>query len=157
MKFKPLIAALLMAASVGPVAALAAPPHHDRDRHDWRDNRHDRYGRHDNGNWRDGRRYDYNRPDPRFGRYDASHYYRDGRYYRERRLGAGDRIYRGGDGRYYCRRDDGTTGLLIGALGGGVLGNVLAPGDSSTLGTIIGGGLGAVLGRSIDRSDARCR
>src|SRR3546814_6735570 len=41
--------------------------------------------------------------------------------------------------------------LIIGAVGGGVLGNIIAPGDSKTLGTIIGGGLGAVIGRAIDR------
>src|SRR3546814_19987258 len=66
-------------------------------------------------------------------------------------LGYGDRVYRGYDGRYYCRRDDGTTGLIIGAIGGGLLGDALAPGDSRTLGVLIGGALGAVLGREIDR------
>ena len=38
-----------------------------------------------------------------------------------------DRVYRGNDGRYYCRRSDGTTGLLIGAGVGGLLGNTIAP------------------------------
>ena len=40
---------------------------------------------------------------------------------------------------------------------GGVLGNVIAPGDSKTLGTIIGAGGGALLGREIDRGDIVCR
>jgi hypothetical protein len=37
-------------------------------------------------------------------------------------LGPDERVYRGNDGRYYCKRNDGTTGLIAGALGGGVLG-----------------------------------
>src|SRR3546814_6032306 len=88
---------------------------------------------------------------------DLDRYYRDGRYYGVRRLGYGDRVYRGYDGRYYCRRDDGTTGLIIGAIGGGLLGDALAPGDSRTLGVLIGGALGAVLGREIDRDGGRRR
>src|SRR3546814_6781219 len=83
-------------------------------------------------------RYDYNRPDPRYGGYYADRYYRDDPRYRERRLSRNDRVYRGRDGRYYCRRSDGTTGLIVGGLAGGVLGNVIAPGGSETLGTIIG-------------------
>ena len=102
-------------------------------------------------------RYDYNRPDPAYGGYDAARYYRDDRRYRERRLSNNDRIYRGQDGRYYCRRSDGTTGLIVGGLAGGVLGNVIAPGGSNTLGPILGAAGGAVAGRAIDRSDARCR
>ncbi len=107
--------------------------------------------------WRTYRNYDFNRFERGRNAYYANDYYRDGRQYRERRLAANDRVYRGNDGRYYCRRDDGTTGLIIGALGGGVLGNIIAPGDSKLLGTILGGGAGALLGRSIDRDNVRCR
>jgi hypothetical protein len=91
------------------------------------------------------------------GKWYADRYYRDGRHYQPRRLSYNDRIYRGRDGRYYCRRDDGTTGLIIGAAVGGLLGNRIAPGDSRTIGTIIGAGAGALLGREIDRGDVRCR
>lgn len=101
--------------------------------------------------------YDHNRPDPAYGGYDAGRYYRDGPQYRERTLRRNDRVYRGNDGRYYCRRNDGTTGLILGAIAGGVLGNVIAPGDSRTLGTLLGAGGGAVVGRSLGRNDARCR
>ena len=68
------------------------------------------------------------------------------------------RVWRGHDGRYYCRRQDGTTGLLIGAAVGGLIGNQMAGrrGDQ-TLGTLLGAVGGALLGREIDRSDARCR
>ncbi len=111
----------------------------------------------DDRDWRQARHYDYNRPDPRDGRYDAARYYRDGRYYQPRRLGPNDRIYRGYDGRYYCRRSDGTTGLIIGAVGGGILGNAISQGGSQTVGTLIGGALGAILGQSIDRGNVTCR
>ncbi|WBO22805.1 glycine zipper 2TM domain-containing protein [Sphingomonas abietis] len=72
----------------------------------------------------------------------------------DRRLGRNDQVYRGHDGRYYCKRNDGTTGLVIGALGGGVAGNRLGGG---TLGTLLGAGGGALLGRSIDRGNVKCR
>jgi hypothetical protein len=116
-----------------------------------------REARRDGRDWQAYRRYDYNRPDPAYGNYYADRYYRDGGYYQPRQLSYNDRIYRGQDGRYYCRRDDGTTGLVIGALGGGVLGNVIAPGGSKTLGTIIGAVGGGVLGRALDRGNAACR
>ncbi|MBV1687200.1 glycine zipper 2TM domain-containing protein [Novosphingobium sp. G106] len=93
--------------------------------------------------------------------YDASRYYRDDPRYTERRLTDQDEVYRGSDGRYYCKRNDGTTGLIVGAIGGGVLGNVIDGGSNRVGGTLIGGALGALLGRSIDRSssndDIRCR
>ncbi len=101
--------------------------------------------------------YDYNRPDPTYGGYYADRYYRDGRRYRERALSREERIYRGQDGRYYCRRSDGTTGLVIGGIAGGVLGNAIAPGGSELLGTLLGGAAGAVAGREIERGQARCR
>ena len=130
-----------------------------RERRDWgdRDWRGDNHRNWNRGDWREWRRYDYYRPDPRYGRYYPDYYYRDGRYYQPWRMGYGDRIYRGYNGRYYCRRDDGTTGLILGAIGGGLLGDALAPGDSRTVGALIGGTLGAVLGREIDRDGVRCR
>jgi Glycine zipper 2TM domain len=106
--------------------------------------------------WRNGRRYDWNRPGPG-GAYYADQYYRDGRYYRERRLSRNDRIYRGRDGRYYCRRNDGTTGLIIGAGLGALIGNSLDNGRSSLFGTLIGGAAGGAIGREIDRGQVRCR
>lgn len=88
--------------------------------------------------------------------YFADRYYRPGDY-PIRALSAGDPVYRGADGRLYCKRSDGTTGLIIGGLSGAALGNILAPGDSKTLGTIAGAGLGALVGRAIDRGEVRCR
>jgi len=90
--------------------------------------------------------------------WDASKHYRhDERRYRARRLGRNDRIYRGSDNRYYCKRDDGTSGLIIGGLAGGVLGNVIAPGGSKTIGTIAGAGIGAIIGKTIDDGEIVCR
>lgn len=116
----------------------------------------DQYDREYRTDWT---RYDYNRPDPTYGGYYADRYYReDQRRYRERRLSQRDRIYRGEDGRYYCRRPDGTTGLIVGAIAGGVLGNIIAPGGSEELGTILGAIGGGAAGRAIERNqDVRCR
>ena len=49
-----------------------------------------------------------------------------GRYVEPRRLDRSDRIWRGRDGRYYCKRDNGTTGLVIGAAVGGLAGHEIA-------------------------------
>ena len=92
------------------------------------------------------------------GNWDASRYYRrDDRRYRPYRMSRADRIYRGSDNRYYCKRDDGTTGLIVGGVAGAVLGNVITPGGSKILGTIIGGGAGALIGKAIDDGDMVCR
>ena len=90
--------------------------------------------------------------------YDAARYYREGPNYSERRLSAQDEVYRGSDGRYYCKRNDGTTGLIVGGATGGVLGNLIDGGHNRVAGTLIGGALGALAGKSIDQnSDVRCR
>ena len=68
-----------------------------------------------------------------------------------------DRIYRDSSGNYYCKRRDGTRGTIIGAVAGGVLGNIIAPNGSKTLGTVIGAVGGGLAGRSIDKnSKVRC-
>ncbi|MES2339910.1 MAG: hypothetical protein V4537_17595 [Pseudomonadota bacterium] len=101
--------------------------------------------------------YDYDRPDPSYGGYEADRYYVENNRYRERRLGRNDRIYAGRDGQYYCRRNDGTTGLIVGGIAGGTLGAIIAPGRSSVLGALLGGAAGAAAGKSIDRNNVRCR
>ena len=113
------------------------------------------------GDWRDRERYrDRRRSDYRWygdrgdRRWDPYDNYRNGNY-RERRLTRNDRIYRGRDNRYYCRRNDGTTGLVVGAALGGILGGAIGNGD--LLGVILGGSGGALLGREIDRGNVRCR
>jgi hypothetical protein len=102
--------------------------------------------------------YGYGDRDPYATDYDAARYYRDDPRYVERRLGPNDEVYRGSDGRYYCKRSDGTTGLIIGGVGGALFGNVIDGGRHRAAGTLIGGALGALLGKSVDQnSDVRCR
>lgn len=88
---------------------------------------------------------------------DRRYYSRDGRYRQAKRLHRDDRVWRGNDGRYYCKRDNGTTGLIVGAVAGGLLGNTIAGSGDKTLGTLLGGAGGALLGREIDRGGIKCR
>ena len=131
---------------------------YQQDNRDWKNNKkRARQEQRDNArDWQRGQNYTWNRPDPRYNGYYADNYYRAGAY-RPYQLQPDDRIYRGNDNRYYCRRGDGTTGLIIGAIGGGVLGNAIAPGGSKTLGSILGGTLGAILGNSIGSGNVTCR
>jgi uncharacterized protein YcfJ len=84
--------------------------------------------------------------------YDAS-----GRYREPHRLTRNDRVWRGDDGRYYCRRGNGTTGLIVGAAAGALLGRAIDMRGDRLLGTLIGGAGGALLGREIDRGGMSCR
>jgi hypothetical protein len=117
----------------------------------------DGWGYYDSGYYHRYGTYDWNHPDPRYNGYYPEHYYREDPRYRERVLSSNDRVYVGNDGRYYCRRSDGTTGVIVGGIAGGVLGNIIAPGGSKTLGTIIGAGAGALAGGAIDQNNVRCR
>jgi uncharacterized protein YcfJ len=85
--------------------------------------------------------------------------WRERRYYGNRNYNNRyeGRTWRGRDGRYYCRRNDGTTGLLIGGAAGGLIGHGIAGRGDRTLGTILGVAGGALLGREIDRSGSSCR
>lgn len=122
-------------------------------REDRRDRREDRWDRRED---RRDRRED--RFDARYGGWDpARDYRRDDRRYPPRRLGRNDWVYRGSDNRYYCRRDDGTTGLIVGGITGGLLGNIVSRDGSKTLGTILGASAGALIGRAIDDGDVVCR
>ncbi|MBA4354329.1 MAG: hypothetical protein C0409_06515 [Novosphingobium sp.] len=113
---------------------------HNRDRRDWRGDRGDR-----------GDRY--------YGRgYDRSDYRGNDRGYYGDPVYRNTRVWRGNDGRTYCRRSNGTTGLLIGGAAGALLGREVAGnyGDR-TLGAILGAAGGALLGREVDRGGSRCR
>lgn len=84
--------------------------------------------------------------------YDARGY-----YITPRRITRDSRIWRGDDGKYYCKRDNGTTGLVIGAGVGALAGHELAGRGDKTLGVLLGAALGGVLGREIDRGSLQCR
>ena len=66
-------------------------------------------------------------------------------------------VWRGDDGQYHCKRSNGTTGLVVGAAAGGLIGHQLDGGRDHTTGTIIGAAGGALLGREIERGSLRCR
>jgi Ni/Co efflux regulator RcnB len=59
--------------------------------------------------------------------------------------------WRGNDGRYYCRRSDGTTGTIVGGAAGALIGSQVAGRGDRTLGAIIGGAIGAVIGNSVEK------
>ena len=80
-----------------------------------------------------------------------------GRYVEPRRLGRNDRVWRGDDGRWRCRRDNGTTGLIIGAGAGALLGRAIDTEGDRAMGTVLGAVGGGLLGREIDRGGIRCR
>lgn len=94
----------------------------------------------------------------RNGRHGHSDEYdRNGRYIQPQAISQNDRVWRGRDGRYHCRRNNGTTGLVVGAIGGALVGRTIDTRGDRTLGTLLGAAGGGLLGREIDRSGSRCR
>ncbi len=70
------------------------------------------------------------------------------------------RVYKewvGKDGRRYCRRTDGTTGLIVGGVAGVLVGRSIDTGGDRTLGTLGGAALGALAGREVERAGSRRR
>jgi hypothetical protein len=68
--------------------------------------------------------------------------------------------WRDSRGRYRCRRSNGTTGMIIGAAGGALVGRAIDTRGERTTGTIVGAVAGALVGREIQRgsrSGRRCR
>ena len=140
-----ILSAALIAAFVLPALPVSADPPpwapaHGRRAKDHDDDRY-RYRDEDRDGDRDGDRY---------------RYYDDHRAHERRVIRYDERVYRGDDGRYYCHRSDGTTGLIVGGIAGGLIGNSLSRGRSATLGTLLGAGAGALLGQAIDRDRVYC-
>jgi outer membrane lipoprotein SlyB len=67
------------------------------------------------------------------------------------------REWRGKDGRTYCRRKNGTTGLIVGGAVGALAGRAIDTRGDRATGTIIGAAGGALLGREIDKGPRRCK
>ncbi|QIG55175.1 glycine zipper 2TM domain-containing protein [Altererythrobacter sp. BO-6] len=88
---------------------------------------------------------------------DRAIYDSRGYYIEPRRISRDSYIWRGRDGKYYCKRDNGTTGLVIGAGVGALAGHELAGRGDKTLGALLGAAIGGVLGREIDRGNLQCR
>lgn len=72
---------------------------------------------------------------------------------------ASSQVWRGEDGRYYCRKSNGTVGLLVGGGAGALVGRAIDTRGSRATGTILGAVGGALIGREIqrNRSTRRCR
>ena len=68
------------------------------------------------------------------------------------------RTWQDSQGRTRCRRSNGTTGLIVGAAGGALIGRAIDTRGERTTGTILGAAAGALVGRSVERSRrVRCR
>ena len=71
------------------------------------------------------------------------------------------KTWRGSDGRIYCRKPNGTTGLIVGGAAGALIGRQIDSRGSRTTGTVLGAAVGALLGRHVQRnvisSRRRCR
>ncbi|MXO58342.1 glycine zipper 2TM domain-containing protein [Altererythrobacter salegens] len=102
----------------------------------------------DRGHSRDYDRY-------RSSGYRSYGYYQPARTYYAEPVYRDTRVWRGNDGRYYCSRRDGTTGLIVGAAAGALLGRSVDSRGDRTLGTILGAAAGAVIGKEIDKGGCR--
>ena len=71
--------------------------------------------------------------------------------------GYNGKTWQDSQGRWRCKRPDGTTGLVIGAAGGALVGRAIDTRGERATGTILGAAAGALLGRRIERDRVRCR
>ena len=130
------------------VPATAAPDYRYGETHGvtWGDQQWN----HGDRRWNDNDRY------RGYGRGSYGNVYRNDTYYRDSAYRAD--TWRGRDGRYYCRKSNGTTGLVVGGVAGALLGREIAGsyGDR-TLGALLGAAGGALLGREVDRGGSTCR
>ena len=67
------------------------------------------------------------------------------------------RTWRDNQGRLRCKRPNGTTGLIVGAAGGALIGRAIDTRGERATGTILGAATGALVGRSVERGRKRCR
>ena len=67
------------------------------------------------------------------------------------------RIWQDSNGRYRCKRPDGTVGLIVGGAGGALVGRAIDTHGERATGTILGAAAGALIGRKIDRSRVKCK
>ena len=67
------------------------------------------------------------------------------------------KVWRDSHGRLRCKRSNGTTGLIVGAAGGALVGRAIDTHGERATGTILGAAAGALLGREVERSRSRMR
>ena len=95
----------------------------------------------------------------RYDRYGSrsSGYYQPTRSYYSEPVYRDTRVWRGNDGQYYCQKRDGTTGLIIGAAAGAIIGREVDSRGDRTLGTVLGAAAGAILGKKVAQGGSSCR
>jgi uncharacterized protein YcfJ len=64
--------------------------------------------------------------------------------------------WRGADGRNYCRKSNGTVGLIVGGVAGALVGRAVDTRGERATGTVLGAAAGALLGREVARKRS-CR
>jgi len=67
------------------------------------------------------------------------------------------KVWRDSRGRLRCHRSNGTTGLIVGAAGGALVGHAIDSHGERATGTILGAVGGALVGRAIERNRMVCR
>ena len=67
------------------------------------------------------------------------------------------KTWRDSQGRLRCKRSNGTTGLIVGAAGGALVGRAIDTRGERATGTILGAAAGALIGREVERGRSRCR
>ena len=67
------------------------------------------------------------------------------------------RVWQDSHGRWRCKRSNGTTGLIVGAASGALIGRAIDTHGERATGTILGAVGGALVGRAIDRRRVICR
>ena len=140
------VPAIPAAAADFPLGASRAAPaeqswEHGRDR-----------GRHNGWDRGRGNRDRYDRYGGR-----SSGYYQPTRSYYSEPVYRDTRVWRGNDGQYYCQKRDGTTGLIIGAAAGAIIGREVDSRGDRTLGTVLGAAAGAILGKKVAQGGSSCR
>jgi hypothetical protein len=124
---KKLVTALVASTMlVGAVPAQAKHHHGNRHSHHYKHHNRDvvRVAPRYSGTW-----YQYRQPYRNYYGYRSYYGYRGP-------------VWRGYDNRYYCRRSDGTIGVLIGAATGALIGSRIDRDTGAILGAVIGGVLG---------------
>lgn len=131
---KPALIAAIASVSLGVGIPARAFAHDHGDQNGWHrgDDGDDEDGENDHRDYRQSHYYGRDRYNDRYA--DEAPYYQGRPDYRD-----------------YCRRSDGTTGLIVGGVGGALLGRELGKHRHRTTGTIIGAGVGALAGRAIER------
>jgi hypothetical protein len=148
--------------------------YHDSGRYGWQGDRDDHHdGRHHHDRDRERGYYAQQGYSGRQGYYAPQGYYvQQGGYAQQPYYNRGYSPGYGGNGyggqyqqrpaSYGYNRDtpyrcnNGSTGTILGAIAGGLIGNGVAGRGDKVLGTVIGGGAGAVVGNSIDKGNRRC-